>query len=335
LPRSKGKEEKITLSEDTVTEDSFRGPFTRHVKGLDDAPEEALTTDSTVVPGKLSMIEEVQRDLAEVQAYRESGRILPTGLYSEMVDLNNELRSGGMKTEDLLFFQARLRLLKAKTRQVEKRLYPDEKSIFSEAPKIPSSGEQPERFRPKPDLRIVDPDKPPVKPEIKQVTGEAEKAFNELADRQRGKPESAMVRATRKILQDEEYKHQGGIGVYTLLLEHVGDLTHRMAERGGVFGSEFVRPKVERTLNLVEHPIDAESIRNLKVPPEVAEYTETHKKLKVYNEVQWLGREAAIAIGEQTPTRAAQMLRRIKEMIDNGTYKTKSLEYDPNYQPPK
>lgn len=80
-------------------------------------------------------------------------------------------------------------------------------------------------------------------------------AFEELADIQRGKPELAMVEA-QNILS-------GGVLPYAL--EHTGDLTHRMAEKGGVYGSEYVTPKVDRLLDslLSEYGFEKEMSENI------------------------------------------------------------------------
>jgi hypothetical protein len=62
------------------------------------------------------------------------------------------------------------------------------------------------------------------------------KKFEELAAAQRDNPEHAMLKAARY-----------SAGVWTYLLEHVGDLTHRMAQNPTWFhgGFEWVKEKVD------------------------------------------------------------------------------------------
>lgn len=182
-------------------------------------------------------------------------------------------------------------------------------------------------------------------PDIKLQT---EKAFEEVANTQRGNPELAMV---------EAQKIYGG-GVMPNALEHIGDLTHRMAERGGRFGSEYVAPKVTRMLDslLSDYGFEKEMLENIqsnarfkyerdnpdipfeqykkeyedKIDKALKKYSEAHKKVPVYNQMQLAGREAAIAIGEKRYTDAIEHLYTIDQAIKDGTYKQAALEFDPN-----
>lgn len=180
------------------------------------------------------------------------------------------------------------------------------------------------------------------------VEPEVEKAFTELADIQRGAPELAMVEA--------QMLYGGGVMPYAL--EHAGDLTHRMAERGGRYGEEFVQPKVTRLLNslLSDYGFEKEMLENIqsnarfqyeKKNPGISfeefkkdyeqnldkalkKYSEAHKKVPVYNQIQLAGREAAIAIGEKRYTDAIEHLYIIDQAIKDGTYKQAALEFDPS-----
>ena len=172
-------------------------------------------------------------------------------------------------------------------------------------------------------------------------------AFEELADIQRGKPELAMVEA-QNILS-------GGVLPYAL--EHTGDLTHRMAEKGGVYGSEYVTPKVDRLLNslLSEYGFEKEMSENIAsnarfkyenekpnisfeqyekeyqeaVNQALKKYAEEHKKVPVYNEMQLAGREAAVALGEGRYTDAAENLYKIKMALNDKNYAEKSMQFNP------
>ena len=174
-------------------------------------------------------------------------------------------------------------------------------------------------------------------------------AFDELAEIQRGAPELAMTSAQRVL--------QGGVLSYAL--EHTGDLTHRMAEKGGVYGSEYVKPKVNRLLDSLtsEYGFEKEHLENLKnsaqfnydnlgrgtnlsfeqfykeyvdkAQEKIKAYAEEHKKVPVYNDMQLAGREAAIAIGEGRYTDAIEHLYTIKMAIDDGSYSQKAIEFNP------
>jgi len=180
------------------------------------------------------------------------------------------------------------------------------------------------------------------------IEPEVEDAFTKLADIQRGEPELAMV---------EAQKIYGG-GVMPYALEHAGDLTHRMAERGGRFGAEFVAPKVRRLLDslLSDYGFEKEMLENIQsnarfhykgdnpnisfeeykkeyennIDKALNKYSEAHKKVPVYNRMQLAGREAAIAIGEKRYTDAIENLYIIDQAIKDGTYKQAALEFDPN-----
>ena len=182
---------------------------------------------------------------------------------------------------------------------------------------------------------------PSIKPEV-------EKAFKEVANTQRGNPELAMVEAQRIY----------GGGVMPNALEHIGDLTHRMAERGGRYGAEFVAPKVTRMLDslLSDYGFEKEMLENIqsnarfkykrdnpdipfeqykkeyetKIDKALKKYSEEHKKVPVYNQMQLAGREAAIAIGEKRYTDAIEQLYIIDQAIKDGRYKQLALEFDPD-----
>ena len=172
-------------------------------------------------------------------------------------------------------------------------------------------------------------------------------AFHELAMVQRGKPERAMT----------DLAISGGGGVMGHAAEHIGDLTHRMAEYGGKFGSEYVKPKVDKMLKLItnEYGFRKEFLENLEnnakyfhkenkinKPFEeyksrfirnnllnLEKYAEEHKKVPVYNELQLAAREAAVSLGEQRFYDVEKNLLILKDAIDNGTYAKRSIEFNP------
>lgn len=162
-------------------------------------------------------------------------------------------------------------------------------------------------------------------------------AFRSLADAQRGAPERAMIRA----------QEANGGGVVSYAAEHLGDLTHRMAEHGGRFGREFVEPKVRRVLKLLrsEYGFAREHEENMRAnarargtsPDEhlerandaLAKYAAEHRKLTVYNEMQRAARDAAVAFGERDWVTAERQLSIIEAALDDGTYESRALEFKP------
>jgi hypothetical protein len=117
---------------------------------------------------------------------------------------------------------------------------------------------------------------------------------------QRGAPESAMNRAQAAL----------GGGVYSHALEHVGDLTHRMNELAGRFGTEYVSPKIRSTEGSLNHPygFEREMRENVTSNAQFGRSTDTrgygqayadeHRKVPVYNYPSEVARDAAVSLGE-------------------------------------
>jgi hypothetical protein len=156
--------------------------------------------------------------------------------------------------------------------------------------------------------------------------------FLALADSQRGAPEKAMLRA-----QDA----MGG-GVMQTAVEHVGDLTHRMSEwtaiANGDMGFEYVKPKVDRSLNLLRsrYGFGREFQENIASNARFAKehgykpvsmegatealraYADEHRKLFVYNDMQRAARDAAVALGEQRFDDAVKELEKLESVLKQG-----------------
>jgi hypothetical protein len=133
--------------------------------------------------------------------------------------------------------------------------------------------------------------------------------FEELAFLQRREPEEAMLKV--------QFKNGGG--VLNPIVEHVGDLIHRMTERNTFeyAGYEFVKPKVLRALDALMHEYGFEremeeniksNARYLKIDEDklrheiydlLLQYAKAHSKIPVYNEAQRHARDAAISVGER------------------------------------
>jgi len=146
-------------------------------------------------------------------------------------------------------------------------------------------------------------------------------AFEELGDLQRGKPESAMLRVQRIM----------GGGVLNPVVEHVGDITHRISHHvryGGVYG----RDKIDKTLRWLSHPYGferemreniANNAREQGISPDnlqqaitraLRQYAQEHSQLPVYNRTQWLAREAAVAVGMEDFDTARECLGQLKQL---------------------
>lgn len=152
--------------------------------------------------------------------------------------------------------------------------------------------------------------------------------FTRLAHAQREEPESAMLRVQRA----------NGGGVLNYLVEHTGDLTHRMSEPATAHnaGYEFVGPKLRRLAFTLERPgaigsEHAENMRNnadhRKIPlteqeygvnAALTKYQQAHMELPVFNEAQRLARDAAIAVGSQSWRAAKSLIDVLKTHHDQG-----------------
>lgn len=142
---------------------------------------------------------------------------------------------------------------------------------------------------------------------------------------QRGGPEGAML----------HFQNLVGGSPLSHSLEHVGDLTHRTAEKGGAFGTEFVKPKVESQLHHLLHPYgwDRESHESISANRQFRSsrgeafptddeihgllqvYTDAHRQVPVYNRPMQAGRDAAIAVGQRDSRGAAGHLMSLKSMF--------------------
>lgn len=152
--------------------------------------------------------------------------------------------------------------------------------------------------------------------------------FSNIGSLQRGLPEQAMLDAQKAM---------GSGGVLCFLVEHVGDIYHRMTHHAtyGTVYHELVADKVEKTLRVLNHPygFEKEYRENLEslasytqktfeeVEAEASlslqNYANEHSKLPTYNKAQWLSREASIALGEQDFNKARLMLSNLNDMVKN------------------
>jgi len=116
--------------------------------------------------------------------------------------------------------------------------------------------------------------------------------LHHAAEVQRGRPEQAML----------NLKKATGGGAFSHLAEHIGDITHRLNESGGAYGTEFVETKVNMALRTLRNRADRADMEKTIARPEVAEHAETyvkeHRNVPVYNEPSQVARHAAVALGK-------------------------------------
>lgn len=170
--------------------------------------------------------------------------------------------------------------------------------------------------------------------EMTTLEPDAIAAFKALGDAQRGAPEQAMLNV----------QHAMGGGVLNPVVEHVGDITHRMSHMAQ-YGTAMGREKVEKTYRWLTHRygFEREFEENLRnnaqyrdVPVDqfradvtrlLKKYAEAHAKLPVYNRAQWLARQAAIDVGYQRWDKAADALQQLLTMApDEDTWSQHAFE---------
>jgi hypothetical protein len=182
------------------------------------------------------------------------------------------------------------------------------------------------------------------------VSADTEARFTELAENQRGLPEIKMTGV----------QFTNGGGVLNFVVEHVGDITNRMAQNFNYLGGQRdnVKDKVDKTLRVLENPygFEKEHQENLEanyrgraeqnpdytfeehkaaVDQSLNDYADEHSKLEVYNRPQYLAREAAVALGRQDFNRARYMLNQLKSLTDNPSRYVVAVRQDFSKQTPE
>lgn len=163
-------------------------------------------------------------------------------------------------------------------------------------------------------------------------------AFQKLGNDQRGVPENAML----------QVQHVMGGGVLSGVVEHGGDLTHRMSHMARYHNAlpEIMRDKVSKVLRWLTngYGFEREYKENIvsnahyrKMSPYVLQnginvaldaYAKAHQALTVYNKAQWHAREVAIQVGKQQWDRAIISLRALLPMVqDNDAWTQLAFEY--------
>jgi hypothetical protein len=139
--------------------------------------------------------------------------------------------------------------------------------------------------------------------------------LDQAAAVQRGHPENAMNRLQRTA----------GSGVYGHMAEHIGDISHRLNESGGRFGTEFVEPKVRRALTTLTHPYGferehMEQMRSNRTDMEALtavgkEYSEAHAAVPVYNQPTQHASNAAWRLGQMDFSGTAMSMKGLNRLI--------------------
>ena len=166
--------------------------------------------------------------------------------------------------------------------------------------------------------------------EIKnQLPPAVAQAFTAIADQQRGAPESVMLKI----------QHVCGGGVLNVMVEHIGDLSHRMTEHAdrGFWLADIIQEKVKRGIYYLDHPygFEKEMSENMqsnstdteKLDTLLLQYANEHEKIPVYNAAQYHGREAAIALGYKDWDKSLGHLRILQNMLDKDAYERVAASY--------
>jgi hypothetical protein len=170
------------------------------------------------------------------------------------------------------------------------------------------------------------------------IDDRAIEAFGQTGDQQRGEPEILMTRAQRAL----------GGGMLNYAIEHVGDLSNRASPMHNFeWAREAAVGKAKNVLDDLRYPANyiqginstlqsnadyhkvkrVEYIENARAALQA--YADAHKKLPVFNKVQRLGRDAAIALGELRIHQAKELLEDFVEIAGSKDKYIESLrDYD-------
>lgn len=126
-------------------------------------------------------------------------------------------------------------------------------------------------------------------------------------------------------------------GVYPHAAEHIGDLSHRVAEKGGMFGAEYVTPKVNSMHRLLHQGYGFEremneNWRNSGIDPSTIKdmgehYALLHATVPAYNAPMAHAVSAAVNLGLHKFGRTRQALTALKGYTDNpGQYRAATTQ---------
>lgn len=153
-----------------------------------------------------------------------------------------------------------------------------------------------------------------------QLDSEFDTMAKELASAQRDGPERAMIRAQMKLKS----------GHMSYMLEHVGDLTHRLFQHG-TDSVDIVLYDVSRKVDEAIRTLESrygflrqhdQDMRSSEVDPAVESevlknYADAHRGLRVFNRLGYLARESAIALAEKRISDAISHLKEIQRVAQS------------------
>lgn len=184
---------------------------------------------------------------------------------------------------------------------------------------------------------------------------EAIDKFSEIAILQRKKPE--------KFMQNLQL-YMGG-GTVSSMIEHIGDLSHRINQNMYVYNGkverslENIEPKINNALRRfkMEKPILEEFYENIynnfvydenssnpkieentveefreRVIRDLKEYARLHSELPVYNDVQRYARDAAVCLGNLDVEGLKYNLESLDNIIQQEIFIQEASKYDPDYE---
>ena len=301
-----------------------------------------IEVDTVSVRGVSDTGEEVQRTVPAVEVGRsaEASEFAETTLLEDLygdtieeVDTVAEVATPTSPREKVEFLRSELNFNDEEIAEFQEKSVPDQnKQISREVSKVNSN------------KSIA----------AAPVSADTEARFTALGEAQRGLPERKM----------EAVQFTTGGGVLSFVVEHVGDLTHRMSEKFTFLNGniEDVKDKVDKTLASLEPMIgrigfEQEHQQNLEaghrsrvlkenpnltfeehkaeVDQSLSEYADEHAKLTTYNRPQYLAREAAVALGRQDFDRARFMLNTLKNLVDNPSEYAVAVRQDFSQQKPE
>lgn len=294
--------------------------FNLHLPGAGDELEEGFLK---LTPFERSAVYDLYGRLidgtAELGAKDVRIQIDPTDHFTKIDAVDLAIQRGRLKEENVRFSDPHMTMEEARTLSLQKK--------FTSFNKLKDS--------------MREGDFADVKLRSGEVLpGNVVSAFVRLGNAQRGTPETAMLRVQRAY----------GGGVYNVLVEHVGDLTHRMSHmaRWGEAGREFVKEKTERALRHLRKNVEREFVESAnnnaravfedhgiprnqydrELNEQINRYIAAHRKLPVYNRVQFLAREAAIAVGERKWNTARKHIEELDVLAkDEETWSKAAFDY--------
>jgi hypothetical protein len=136
-----------------------------------------------------------------------------------------------------------------------------------------------------------------------------------------------------------------GGGTSSPLVEHVGDITHRMTEHVKYDNTVLGWDKVLKTLRWLSstYGFERDYKENVKVNAEyrnmtaaelqaqldiaLTKYADEHAKIPVYNRAQYLARQAAIDVGRQNFKSATDCLQELADLGSEDAFAKAALQY--------